>query len=318
MNARTPVLITSLAFVVLTPNLLHAAPAPPYRGVCEASAAAALDASHFVVANDEDNTLRVYRLGHAEVIDSIPLAEFLGTEHNKGSDTEGAARIRDQIYWITSHGTNKDGEWRPNRHRFFATEVQAGKPPMVKQFGRPYEDLLRDMVEEPGLKRYGLQDAARRKPEAKGGLNIEGLAATSDERLLIGLRNPLAGHRAIVIPLENPAEVISGKRARFGAAIELDLSNNGVGRGVRSIELIDGRYFIVAGPTDKEGGFALYQWSGNREDRPTPVAGVAFGDLHPEALIEMPGSRQMLLISDDGGKRCDKLSNGFRTITVLY
>ena len=31
-----------------------------YGGMCNASAAVALDAEHFIVADDEDNTLRIY------------------------------------------------------------------------------------------------------------------------------------------------------------------------------------------------------------------------------------------------------------------
>ena len=32
-----------------------------YNGPCDASAAVALDASYFIVANDENNTLAIYR-----------------------------------------------------------------------------------------------------------------------------------------------------------------------------------------------------------------------------------------------------------------
>ena len=37
------------------------------------------------------------------------------------SDLEGAANLADRIYWITSHGRNREGEARESRHRFFAT-----------------------------------------------------------------------------------------------------------------------------------------------------------------------------------------------------
>ena len=39
------------------------------------------------------------------------------------ADLEGATRIGDDIYWITSHGQNKNGKNRPSRHRLFATAV---------------------------------------------------------------------------------------------------------------------------------------------------------------------------------------------------
>ena len=32
------------------------------------------------------------------------------------ADIEGATRVQDRVYWITSHGANNDGEVRPSRH----------------------------------------------------------------------------------------------------------------------------------------------------------------------------------------------------------
>ena len=92
-----------------------------YRGPCDASAAAALDADHFIVGDDEHNTLRVYRQGQASPVDSLNLAGFLGTAADEESDIEDAAAIGTRIYWITSHGRNSKAKLRPGRHRFFAT-----------------------------------------------------------------------------------------------------------------------------------------------------------------------------------------------------
>src|ERR1700752_3562987 len=96
-----------------------------YRGMCDASAAVALDADHFVVANDERNTLRVYKRGQSDPVDSVPVFKFLGTKEKKESDLEGAARVGNRIYWISSHGTNSDGEVQERRYRLFATEITA-------------------------------------------------------------------------------------------------------------------------------------------------------------------------------------------------
>ena len=79
-----------------------------YRGPCDASAAVALDADHFVVAGDEDNTLRVYRRGRPEPVGEAPLAAFLASG-NKESDLEAAAAVGQRIYWIASHGRNSKG-----------------------------------------------------------------------------------------------------------------------------------------------------------------------------------------------------------------
>lgn len=310
-----------LACALAASGALLAQSTSTYSGVCDASAAAALDAKHFVVANDEDNTLRVYRFGLPNSVWSFDLSAFLQTEPGKEADIEGSAVLGGRIYWISSHGLSaKKGNFEPGRLRFFATEVQPGSPPTVTTVGSPYKSLLQDLADTAELKRYGLDAAAGRKPEDNDGLNIEGLAATPDGKLLIGFRNPLAKGRALVIPLENPAEVIDGKRARLGKAIELDLGR----RGIRSIELVGARYFIVAGSTDNRYDFALFQWSGEPNEKPIRIKGVELGDLRPEGLIEIPGSTGLLLLSDDGGvmagkDECKELQlerRAFRTLTV--
>jgi hypothetical protein len=141
-----------------------------------------------------------------------------------------------------------------------------------------------------------LPEPARRPAEAPGGLNIEGLAATPGGGVLVGFRNPLHQGRALIVPLENPAQMIEGERARLGAPIELDLG----GRGIRSMELVGSSYVIVAGPTADEGTFALYRWSGKPEDAATPVR-ADLRDLRPEGLFAIPGTSSVQLLSDDGG-----------------
>ncbi len=272
-----------------------------YNGPCDASAAVALDTSHFIVANDENNTLAIYRQGHPAPVGTLDLADFLGTAKGDESDIEGAATIGQRIYWIASHGRNSKGKARPDRQRFFATEIVPGQPPGVRTIGQPYAGLLRDLLATENLKPYGLDEAARRAPEAEGGLNIEGLAATAEGKLLIGLRNPLHRQKALLIPLDNPAEVIAGQRALFGTPMELDLGQ----RGIRSIERIGNDYLIVAGPPADQGSFALYRWSGQRHDAPVAITGTDLKNLRPEALFALPGSAQAQLLSDDGGLSVD-------------
>ena len=150
-----------------------------YRGSCDASAAVALDADHFVVAGDEDNTVRVYSRGRPEPVGEAPLATFLDSG-NKESDLEAAAAVGKRIYWIASHGRNSKGKPRPVRQRFFATDIDPGAQPGVTPAGTPYRGLLDDLAAAPTLAGLRLGDAARLAPEAPGGLNIEGLAAMPD------------------------------------------------------------------------------------------------------------------------------------------
>jgi hypothetical protein len=45
-----------------------------YCDPCDASAAVALDAGHFVVGDDEHNTLYIYRRGQAQAVASLNLS----------------------------------------------------------------------------------------------------------------------------------------------------------------------------------------------------------------------------------------------------
>jgi len=283
-----------------------------YGGLCDASAAVALDARHFIVADDEHNKLTVYKRGEAKRVSDIDLDKFL--DARKEADLEGAAQVGQRIYWIASHARNGAGKLREDRHRFFATDIR-GKT--VEPVGKPYTALLADLLAAPDLAPLKLADAAQRAAEADGGFNIEGLAAAPDGSLLIGLRNPIPQGLAIVIPLLNPAELIDGRGpARFGSTIRLDLG----GRGVRSIERVDGGYVIAAGPPADAGTFALFRWSGRPTDMPSPLK-LDLGTLRPEALFAWPGG-QLTLLSDDGGvligkKACKDADKGKRAFRAL-
>lgn len=271
-----------------------------YRGLCDASAAVALDARHFVVADDEHNSLQVFRRDAPDAVGRVDLDSFLGTQAGRESDIEGAAEAGGVIYWIASHGRNSAGKKRDERHRLFATErVPGSAPPSLRPVGTPYTRLLDDLLDAPQLKGYHLKDASKLPPEAPGGLNIEGLAATSGGALLVGLRNPLPRGRALVVTIANPAQVVRGERAKIGSVFELPLE----GRGIRSLERIGNGYLVVAGPPADEGGFALYRWSGRAGEAPVPVSSVALGSLRPEALFEWPGTGEVQVLSDDGGVR---------------
>src|SRR6267143_1742814 len=79
-----------------------------YFGMCDASAAVSLTSNLFIVANDEDNILRIYRRhpGGLPVL-TCDLNSFLRvTGKSTEADLEGSARIGDRIYWISSHGRN--------------------------------------------------------------------------------------------------------------------------------------------------------------------------------------------------------------------
>jgi len=276
-----------------------------YFGMCDASAAVALGSTLFIVANDEDNVIRVYRQQPAAMpVSSFDLTVFLRVNRGEGeSDLEGAARVRDRIYWIASHGRNAKGEASPNRQRFFATTVSVdGEVVTIQPIGSPYGDLLLDLEADPRFRPMDLEAAARLAPKLPGALNIEGLATTPDGHLLIGFRNPVPDGLALLVPLLNPAEIIEGQHARFGDPIRLDLG----GLGIRSMGWGNGRYLIIAGHHDDDGISRLYEWVGPGM-MPRVVENVTFTGSNPEGIaFEMDnGTHDVFVLSDDGRLKID-------------
>jgi hypothetical protein len=287
-------------------------------GCCDASAGVAISSNLFIMANDEDNRLSVYRRDESgPPLQTFAAGAFLHVDPLKPeSDIEAATRDGDRIYWITSHGRNRSGEARESRHRFFATNFRVNEQGRVelKTVGQPYTRLLDDLLREPRLAPFNLLGASRRAPKEAGGLSIEGLCTTTNGELLIGFRNPIPGHRAVLVPLKNPADLIAGGRAQFGDPILLDLG----GLGVRDMLWAHDRCLIIAGPFDGKGHFHLYEWDG-RTAEPRRIPETHFRDLNPEALLAYPGAptNEFQLLSDDGtrrvaGEECKKIKDPAR------
>ena len=279
-----------------------------YLGLCDASAAVGLGAGHFVVADDDRHVLTIYQRGKPDAVACVELlrnsGECLPKAKATKSDIEGAARIGNRIYWISSHARNQDGEVKVQRRQFFATDVLASAAsPTVSAATPPYPRLVEDIAADPRFAVLGTASKQAIDPEKPGSLNIEGLAATPDGQLLIGFRNPLSARKeALLLPLKNPAAVIDqAARPVFGDLIALDLGE----RGIRSIDFVDSRFVIIAGPLgDKKSGkgFALYTWSGKAADSPQRVKKIDFADRHPEALFAATGKNEIYVLSDDGNQ----------------
>jgi hypothetical protein len=283
-----------------------------YLAVCDASAAAYLGNGHFAVADDESDVLQVYRRGGGGPVGELRLSRYLNPGDRRPNarpveiDIEGAAAIGDRIYWISSHGRKKDGSVDPQRWRLFATDVdrRAPTPSLMPAGGKAYKSLLVDIATDSRL--AFLKEAAELKPEAKGGFNIEGLAATPDGGLLVGFRNPQVTGAAVVLPITNPAAMVDkGAKPQFGDPILLDLG----GRGVRSIERVGDQYLIAAGPygdADTSRAmpvFVLYRWSGRADQAPEMVRSLDFGSFRAEAMFFDADAKDLYLLSDDGAEQ---------------
>jgi hypothetical protein len=254
------------------------------------------------------------------------------------ADIEAAAELGGRVYWIASHSReNDEGELRPNRHRFFATEARlaAGSTGLIEL---RTVGVARSLIEALSHEGLGLRDAIgvdqqgnlrRRDGNAKaegGGLNIEGLARGVEEgTLLIGLRSPLRDGNAILLGILNPAAVVDRSSEVPIVDPQPILLNLG-GRGVRSIEYFEGapsdrRYLIVAGRADGGDDFTLFRWSGERGAPALEIAGAAsllnrlagesdsrWGErfrFGPEAMVLNPEGQTLHLLSDGGERIVD-------------
>lgn len=291
-----------------------------FEGMCDASGAVALSRDVLLVADDEDNVLRAYDadrggppLWSADVSEAlgIPL-EGKKRPHHPEIDLEAATVIGERAYWLSSHARNSRGKRKAERFVFFATTVP---PPnaadRVEVLGQ-YEGMLDDLIADERYARFDLAAAAERAPKEPGGLNIEGMTATTDGELLLGFRNPIPGGRALVVRVLNGPRVVAGDdaAARFGAPMQLALD----GQGIRSMSWWRGRYLILAGDAGPGGASRLHTWDGHGEASPVPVDLSAF---NAEGFFSPEERDEILVLSDDGstlvdGAACKDLEDASR------
>ncbi len=290
-----------------------------YREVADASAAVAIDPNLFIVADDENNRLRIYNRrnpGSRPVADPN-IADFLNIDWaHPEADIEGATWLGGRIFWITSHGRNRYGGYWLSRYNFFATTIIQGEEEITVTVDGNYTSLIDDLIAYDSVYNLGLADAigvaegnideneiSELAPKVRG-LNIEGLCATADTNsLLIGFRNPQPSvgepNQALIIPLYNPQEVVlNGTPADFGEPILLDLG----GLGIRSMEYSAtlGEYLIIAGSHRagaEEPLQILYKYNMATE---MLTRLDDFEIITPEGLFQFPGSSDIYMVSDDG------------------
>jgi len=260
----------------------------------------AVGPGRFLAASDEDNRLRLYSLKNGPATLEVDMSPRLSLSGHRGEmDLEGAATVGNLTYWLGSHGRSKDGRIRPNRQRLFATQFVTNEPALeIRVVGEPYRHLLEDLIAAPQLKQFRLAAAAAHTPE-DGGINLEGLAATPEGGLLIGFRSPVPAGRALLVPLENPKEIMTGQAARLGQPILLDLDT----LGIRDLAWSGREWFCIAGRSGGGGTARLYHWRPG-DTRALRIDHTGFKQANPEALTVFgpPESPRLLVLSDDDKK----------------
>ena len=144
------------------------------------------------------------------------------------------------------------------------------------------------------------------RPGSVGGLNAEGLAWDPNlERLLVGLRSPLIGDQAILVPLK-----MREPHGPFEAA-NLALASPAVtllplgGQGIRDLTYDPHlkSFLILSGPPENrpQGNFSLWEWNGRLDSRPNRLL-VLEAEMRPEGILSLSvGEEDFLIITGDQG-----------------
>ncbi|WP_027346658.1 ExeM/NucH family extracellular endonuclease [Hamadaea tsunoensis] len=278
-------------------------------GASDASTAIDLGGGATVVGDDETNVLRIYDRDHSRYPASTFDVRAAGlalrdSDVTREIDIEASARSGDTIYWLGSQGQNSSAKTRLNRQELFTTTVSGTGTGATLALGGSYQHLRDDLVawDQANGNVLGLADAATRAPEGDGGtatgFNIEGAEFANDgTTLLIAFRGPIAGGKAIVVPVTNIAALVAanpttGVTAQFGTPLLWDLA----GKGVREIRKnAANQYLIIAGPSDAgtgaAGEYRFYSWDGDAAHQPVLRTGsldtVALPGK-PEAIVSVP------------------------------
>lgn len=218
------------------------------------------------------------------------------------SDIEGSALGKDgAIYLITSHSTKKKGKRKKKREVLTRLTFKDGKISDTKA----YHDLLAPMSK-------ALEGESKIAAANLQQINIEGLCFDSSKnRLLIGLRSPLAGDKVVILVLENPYALFTdGEEPRFHQKkIYLDIG----GGGIRSLTSDPERraYLLVNEIPNKKGKLrpALWSWDGKPDSTPDKVKLPKLGgirNIEGITLVKFNKKTYLLMVADDGDRKKKK------------
>jgi len=305
-----------------------------HTGMGDASTAMVVDSNYMLVANDEDMgsnmaPIYLYRRDQSGLeVNEFDFTDDLDLIDNKEVDIEASTKVGNRIYWLGSHGNNKEGKCRPDRKRLFATDISGSGENTTLSFVDYYDSLREDLIDlDDDLADYydldpyyGFDDGSYCaetggiKPKRIDGFNIEGLTMSPDGTdAYICFRAPIspANNRTKALVIAIGGGTVDEQRTYynfqdwfdhcsdvntkpiFTEVIELDLG----GRGIRSIEKNDDdEYLIVAGSyestTTAPNDFRLYLWSGNWDDT-EPV--LLLDDMDMNDLISEGGSIESIV-----------------------
>ncbi len=212
------------------------------------------------------------------------------------SDPEAMTYGNSFFYLVTSQSDPKDSIKNAIVRFDFNPETQSlrGKAEIITDF-RSW--LLTNVTEISSL---------GAPPGDKGGLNIEGLAwDPNNERLLAGLRSPMIGNQAVLIPLKlrDPRGAFTSSNLKVDDPRVIVLSLEG--QGIRDITY-DPRlkdFLILSGApeTAPRSEFMLWLWNGRTDSKPIKIMNLE-EKMKPEGITSFSvDSKDIILVVGDAG-----------------
>ena len=185
--------------------------------------------------------------------------------------------------------------------------------PVTREFRGPLESIgnIRELL----LRSIPELTTTGSPPGSLGGLNAEGLAwDPGKEQLLIGLRSPLIGNQAVLIPLlfNDPRQGFKSENVRFAEPRLILLPLDGQGVRDMTFDPQLRNFLILSGPPENrpDDNFNLWEWNGRHDGHPRRLLTLD-GEQRPEGLtsVSIDGQNYLFITGDGGGYVRLKYSN---------
>ena len=221
------------------------------------SGIACLDDGFGLLVTDEGSLVQAFTLDREAHLlrmgaDSVELLRA-GEE----ADLEGLCCDGADFYAIGSHASGrKQPDHQPSRHHVYRIRRKDGK--LRHEISHGLEPLL---VQDGLLGRH----YRRRLDATERGVDIEGIAAWPEGRLLIGLRSPSLDGQAYCLSIA--VDTLFGTKGTRLQTAERYALPLGEGAGIRDLAALPDGVLILAGPsTDQDrADFTLWRWGGRRK-----------------------------------------------------
>lgn len=230
------------------------------------------DETLFVIEDESQRALR--RLQIQRDANSLHFEEFAQTlgetvferlKLHPLDDLEGIARLSDTRFFVIGSHENASRSKQPEREKLVL-------------FTRD-NDMLRDVKVRRDL--YDRLSATypelagkfdKRKNRNLNQLNIEALAYDRKrDQLLVGLRTPLLGNKAVIVRILNPERYLDGAKVRFSPDLQLiDLNKGGI-RAMAYDDLTDKLLIVSKRETGKKQRSLLWTLAADGSDTPNRI-----------------------------------------------